>query len=121
MKKRLSGGDAYIATTRFIPLHIGKGRKAGKAISDIIDYVENPAKTDNGRLISSYECDSRIVDAEFALAQRIYQTKSGRKLKGNDVIACQIKQSFKPREITPEEANRLGYGLGLYRKWLFGC
>ncbi len=113
MKKRLSGGDAYIATTRFIPLHIGKGRKAGKAISDIIDYVENPAKTDNGRLISSYECDSRIVDAEFALAQRIYQTKSGREQKENDVLAYQIRQSFKPGEITPEEANRLGYELGM--------
>lgn len=83
--------------------------------------MENPEKTDNGKLISSYECDSRLADAEFALAQRIYQTKSGRKLKGNDVIACQIKQSFKPREITPEEANRLGYGLGLYREWLFDC
>ena len=113
MKKRLLGGDAYIATTRFIPLHIGKGRKTGKAISDIIDYVENPEKTDNGKLISSYECDSRIADAEFALSQRIYQTKSGREQKENDVIAYQIRQSFKPGEITPEEANRLGYELGM--------
>ena len=74
--------------------------------------MENPEKTDNGKLISSYECDSRIADAEFALAQRIYQTKSGREQKKNDVIAYQIRQSFKPGEITPEEANRLGYELG---------
>ncbi len=107
------GGDVYTATTRFIPLHTGKGRKAGKAISEIIDYVENPEKTDNGKLISSYECDSRIADAEFALSQRIYQTKSGREQKENDVIAYQIRQSFKPGEITPEEANRLGYELGM--------
>ena len=32
----------------------------GKAISDIIDYVENPGKTDNGRLISSFQCDSLV-------------------------------------------------------------
>ena len=75
--------------------------------------MENPEKTDNGKLISSYKCDSRIADAEFALSQRIYQTKSGRELKENDVIAYQIRQSFKPGEITPEEANRLGYELGM--------
>ena len=102
-----------MATTRFIPLHTGKGRKAGKAIAAIIDYVENPEKTDNGKFISSYECDSRIADAEFALAQRIYQTKSGREQKENDVLTYQIRQSFKPGEITPEEANRLGYELGM--------
>ncbi len=75
--------------------------------------MENPEKTDNGKLISSYKCDSRLADAEFALAQRIYQTKSGREQKENDVIAYQIRQSFKPGEITPEEANRLGYELGM--------
>ena len=107
------GCDKHMATTRFIPLHTGKGRKAGKAIAAIIDYVENPEKTDNGKFISSYECDSRIADAEFALAQRIYQTKSGREQKENDVLTYQIRQSFKPGEITPEEANRLGYELGM--------
>ena len=28
----------HMATTRIIPLHAGKGRTVGKAISDIIDY-----------------------------------------------------------------------------------
>lgn len=28
-----------MATTRIIPLHTGKGRTVGKAISDIIDYA----------------------------------------------------------------------------------
>ena len=44
-----------MATTRIIPLHTGKGRTVGKAISDIIDYVKNPDKTDHGRLITSYQ------------------------------------------------------------------
>ena len=38
-----------MATTRIIPLHTGKGRTVGKAISDIIGYVKNPEKTDHGR------------------------------------------------------------------------
>ena len=37
---------SYIATTRPIPLHTGKGRTVGQAIRDIIDYTENPQKTD---------------------------------------------------------------------------
>ena len=54
-----------MATTRIMPLHVGKGRTESRAISDIIDYVANPQKTDNGRLIAGFACDSRTVDAEF--------------------------------------------------------
>ena len=59
-----------MATTRIMPLHIGKGRTESQAISDIIDYVANPQKTDNGKLITGYGCDSRTADAEFLLAKR---------------------------------------------------
>lgn len=61
-----------MATTRIMPLHVGKGRTESRAISDIIDYVANPKKTDDGRLITGYACDSRTVDAEFLLAKRQY-------------------------------------------------
>ena len=37
---------------------------------------------------------------------------TGRRQK-HDVIAYQIRQSFKPGEVTPEEANRIGYELGM--------
>ena len=50
-----------MATTRLMPLHTGKGRTVGQAISAIIDYTENPQKTDGGRLITSWQCDSRIA------------------------------------------------------------
>lgn len=97
-----------MATTRIMPLHIGKGRTVSRAISDIIDYVENPKKTDNGRLITGYECDSRTADAEFLLAKREYIAKTGRVRGADDVIAYQLRQSFAPGEITPEKANRIG-------------
>ncbi len=100
-----------MATTRIMSLHTGKGRTVAKAINDIIDYVENPDKTDGGRLISSYQCDSRIADAEFLFAKRQYLARTGRKRGADDVIAYTIRQSFVPGEITPEEANRLGYEL----------
>ena len=31
-----------MATTRIMPLHVGKDRTESRAISDIIDYVVNP-------------------------------------------------------------------------------
>ena len=61
-----------MATTRIMPLHVGKGRTESRAISDIIDYVANPQKTDNGRLITGFACDSRMVDAGFLLTKRRY-------------------------------------------------
>ena len=70
-----------MATTRIMPLHVGKGRTESRAISDIIDYVANPQKTDNGKLITGYACDSRTADAEFLLAKRQYIAATGRDRK----------------------------------------
>ena len=61
-------GGSFMATTRIMPLHIGKGRTESQAISDIIDYVENSQKTDNGNLITGYGSHSRSPDAGFLLA-----------------------------------------------------
>ena len=97
-----------MATTRLMPLHTGKGRTVGQAISAIIDYTENPQKTDGGRLITSWQCDSRIADAEFLFAKNQYTQKTGRVCGEDDVIAYHLRQSFVPGEITPEDANRLG-------------
>ena len=97
-----------MATTRLMPLHTGKGRTVGQAISDIIDYTENPQKTDGGRLITSWQCDSRIADAEFLFNKNQYIQKTSRVRGEDDVIAYHLRQSFVPGEITPEDANRLG-------------
>lgn len=91
-----------------MPLHIGKGRTFSTAITDIIDYVKNPEKTDHGRLITSWQCDSRTADSEFFYSKQQYIRNTGRVRGSDDVIAYQIRQSFRPGEITPEEANRLG-------------
>ena len=79
-----------MATTRIMPLHVGKGRTESRAISDIIDYVANPQKTDNGRLIAGFACDSRTVDAEFLLAKRQYIVATGRVRGADDVIAYHL-------------------------------
>ena len=102
-----------MATTRLMPLHIGKGRSVGTAISAIIDYVENPDKTDKGQLVTSYGCNARIADKEFLFAKKLYIQKTGRVRGADDVIAYHLRQSFVTSEITPEEANRLGRELAM--------
>ena len=94
-------------------LHTGKGRTVGTAIRDIISYVANPEKTDHGQLITSYQCDSRIADAEFLFSKKLYTQKTGRTRGRDNVIAYHLRQSFLPGEITPQEANRLGRELAL--------
>ena len=59
-----------MATTRIMPLHVGKGRTESRAISDIIDYVANPQKTDNGKLIASY---SSLSTRPFETAALIFR------------------------------------------------
>ena len=103
----------HLATTRLMPLHIGKGRTIQEAITDSTDYAENPLKTEKGELVTGYECDPHTADAEFLLSKRQYFVLTGRDQGDRDVIAYHTRQSFRPGEITPEKANELGYELAL--------
>ncbi len=97
-----------MAATRVITMHVNKGKTVAQCLADRTDYALNPEKTDNGQLVSSYECNPDTVDGEFALSKREYFQITGR-TQENDIIAYQVRQSFKPGEITPEEANAVGY------------
>ena len=101
-----------MAATRLIPMHVNKGKTLAQSLGDRTDYAKNPEKTDKGELVTGYQCDPMTVDEEFMLSKRQYEQITGRRQK-HEVIAYQIRQSFKPGEITPEEANRLGQELAL--------
>ena len=102
-----------MATTRLMPLHTGKGRTVAEALGRTTDYVKNPEKTDGGELVSAYQCNPAIVDQEFLFSKRQYASITGRNQKEHDVIAYHLRQSFKPGEITPELANKIGYDLAM--------
>ena len=101
-----------LAATRLIALHKNKGKSVAACLKSRTDYAQNPDKTQQGELVSSYECSPLTVDEEFMLSKRQYELATGRRQK-NDVIAYQIRQSFKPGEITAEEANKVGYELAM--------
>lgn len=101
-----------MAATRLIALHVNRDKGVSASMHERIDYAHNPEKTENGTLISSYECQPETAAEEFLLSRRQYQETTGREYKG-DIIAYQIRQSFKPGEITPEDANKMGYELAM--------
>ena len=87
--------------------HMHGGKSMASALKLRTGYAMNPDKTENGKLISAFACDPHTADAEFLLAKRQYRQFTGREQR-SDVIAYQVRQSFKPGEVTPEEANRIG-------------
>ena len=97
-----------LATTRIIPMHQSAGCSLAQSLFERIEYGRNPIKTGNREYISTYACDQRSADAEFLLSKKRYEQITGRSEQSN-IIAYQIRQSFKPGEVTPEEANQIGY------------
>ena len=45
-----------MAATRLIALHKNKGKTVAACLKSRTDYVQNPDKTEQGELVSSYEC-----------------------------------------------------------------
>ena len=99
-----------MATTRIIPMHVNKGKTIAQCLTERTDYAKNPDKTEDGEYISTYACDAKTADSEFLLSKRQYRQLTGRE-QASDVIAYQIRQSFKPGEVTPEEAHQMGIEL----------
>ena len=66
-----------------------------------LDYIENPDKTEDKMLVSSFGCSYETADIEFEmlLAQAIQ--------KGNN-LAHHLIQSFAPGEATPVQAHEIG-------------
>ena len=103
-----------MATTRLIPMHVIKGQTVAQTVHDRLAYAVNPAKTKNKLLVSAYGCDPSTAAAEMLLCKREYEMVSGhRDEKRSDVVLYQIRQSFKPGEVTPEQAQKIGHDLAM--------
>jgi len=107
-----------MATTWLKPLKIRKDRSILKSLTGRTSYASNELKTDGGLLIRGYACDPRTVDEEFMLTKREYADITGRDNGKKNVIAYHFRQSFKPGEVTPEEALDVGYETAM--RWTKG-
>lgn len=101
-------GGKDMAATKLITMHQNMGLSVMESIANRIKYATNGEKTEDGQYISCYECDVKTAIEEFSLSKKEYLRITGRVIKG-DILAYQIRQSFRPGEVTPEEANAIGY------------
>ena len=97
-----------MATTRLIALHLNKGKTLAACLKERIGYARNGEKTEDEKYVFYYKCNPDTVMQEFLLSKGAYERTHARNYH-SDVIAYQIRQSFKPGEISPEEANKVGY------------
>lgn len=103
-----------MAVVKLLPRKAAPSQGRKQSMEDRLDYDENPEKTREGKLISSYMCSPETAAAEFEAAKAIYEAATGRSQpKDRDVTMYRLMQSFKPGEITPEEANIIGYELAM--------
>ena len=105
-----------MATTWMKALHRGGGIAA--ALGRSLDYIENVGKTNGGELIDGHECDPFTAQSEFLLSKKMYAQRTGRDQGKHDVIAYHIRMSFKPGEVTAQQALALGRELAL--RWTKG-
>jgi len=68
---------------------------------DIFSYVSRPEATEQGEFVSSINCLKEIALQQMILTKRQYG-------KENGYIAWHGYQSFKPDEVTPEQAHQIG-------------
>ena len=83
-------------------------------MEDRFAYGLNPKKLG---AVSAYLCDPASAPAEFLLLKSQYQAETGRAVE-RGALFFQIRQAFPPGEVTPEEANKIGYETAM--RWTKG-
>jgi len=77
------------------------------------DYMQRPDKIENNKLITGYECFPELADEQFATSLELYEINTGRTQRVNSRLLYHLRQSFKPGEVDPQTANRIGRELAL--------
>ena len=80
---------------------------------ELNNYIQNPDKTLNHELVTGYECFPEHAAEQFATSMKQYEQNTGRQHNDNSRLLYHLRQSFKPGEIEPDMANKIGYELAL--------
>lgn len=103
-----------MAISDLLPRKAMGSKSRRQTLTDRLDYDQKEEKTEDGEYITSYMCCPQSAADEFEMSKWLYEQNTGRSQpKGRDIIAYRIIQSFKPGEISPEEANKIGYELAM--------
>ena len=103
-----------MAISNLLPRKKMRSQSRLQSLDRRLKYDQKEEKTENGRLVSAYMCCPESAAEEFETARLLYERTTGRKQpEERDIIAYRVLQSFKPGEIKPEDANKLGYELAM--------
>ena len=103
-----------MAISNILPRKTMRNRTRLQSMTERHDYDQKAEKTRDGELVSSYMCSPETAAKEFEESKQLYHQLTGRKQPPKrDVIMYRVIQSFKPGEVSPEEANRIGYELAM--------
>lgn len=103
-----------MAISDLLPRKVMGSKNLKQTLADRLDYDQKDEKTEGGELVTTYMCSPESAAQEFLISREIYEAITGRSQpKDRDIIMYRILQSFKPGDITPEEANRIGYELAM--------
>lgn len=80
---------------------VTKIKSIKSTLNKALDYIQNPAKTDEKILVSSFGCAYETADIEFGF------TLSQALDKGNN-LAHHLIQSFEPGEVDYQTAHEIG-------------
>lgn len=102
-----------MATTYFKGIEVEAGRSVYATMCRRIHYATNPKKTRDGELVSSFGCSAENAPYEMRLLQNDYESTTGKVLTAENpngkksYILMQFRQSFKPGEVTYEQAHEI--------------
>ena len=102
------------ATTYIKPYKKAADKSAAQTMEERFAYGLNPEKLG---AVSAYLCDPATAHAEFLLTKSQYQAETGRAVE-HGALFFQIRQAFPQGEVTPEEANKIGYETAM--RWTKG-
>ena len=75
-----------------------------KDLGQVINYASRNSKTENGKYVTSINCDVRTAYQEMLTTKKHFNKLGG-------IIAFHAVQSFKEGEVTPELAHKIGVEL----------
>ena len=103
-----------MAISNILPRKTMRNRTRQQSMAERHNYDQKAEKTQDGELVSSFMCTPETAAQEFEISHQLYHQITGRsQAKKHDIIMYRVIQSFKPEEVTPEEANRIGYELAM--------
>ncbi len=103
-----------MAISKLLPRKTMRNRTRLQSMAERNDYDQQAEKTRDGELVSSYMCSPESAAEEFEISKQLYHKITGRsQSKKRDIIMYRIIQSFKPGEVSPEEANKIAFELAM--------